>query len=251
MGLSVECGRPSTTSTAAQRFAYSGCKVSKWDFSCSEGQLANLKLSFDGIRESTTGTIVSPVYAAATAQPSIFSFADASSFLIGTGATTTTGGTGTAATGQTTLNGTAAVAHVVKGITLSGDTPVASARYGLGSSGFKREQLQNGFPILSGTLDAEFTNKTEFYDLFTTNASRSLQIDFTNYIGGVDAAGATGGTGANPYRLSFVLPFVKFKTGQVNLNGPDLLSEKVSFQAYDDGANPPIQVKLVTTDQAL
>jgi hypothetical protein len=251
MGLSVECGRPSTTSTAAQRFAYSGCKVQKWDFSCSEGQLANLKMTFDGIRESTTGTIVSPVYAAATAQPSIFSFADASTFLIGTGATTTTGGTGTAATGQTTLNGTAAVAHVVKGMTLSGDTPVASARYGLGSSGFKREQLQNGFPILSGTLDAEFTNKTEFYDLFTTNAFRSLQIDFTNYIGGVDAAGATGGTGTTPYRLSFVLPMVKFKTGQVSLNGPDLLTEKISFQAYDDGANPPIQVKLVSTDQAL
>lgn len=251
MSLSVECGRPSTTSTAAQRFGYSGCKVSKWDFSCTEGQLATLKMTFDGIRESTTGTIVSPVYAAATAQPGVFSFANASSFTIGTGAATTTGGTGTAATGQTTISGTSAITTVVKGITLSGDTPIASSRFGLGSAGFKRTQIQNGFPILSGTLDAEFTNKSEFYDLFTGNLAQSLQLDFTQYIQGVDAAGAPGGTGTNPFRLSFTLPYVKFKTGQVSLNGPDILTQKIGFQAYDDGANPPIQVKIVSSDSAL
>ena len=250
--LSLEMGRPSTTSTAAQRFGYSGCKITKWDFSCSEGQLAQLKLSFDGIRESTTGTIVSPVYAAATAQPLPFSFADASAFLLGTTATTTTAtGTGTGATGQCTITGTSSISHIVKGITISGETPVASARYGLGSSGFKAAQLQNGFPMITGTLDTEFTNLTEFYNKFNSNTTACLQLDFTHYNQGVDAAGATGGTGVNPFRMQLVFPMVKFKTAQVSLNGPDLLSEKVSFQAYDDGANPPMQVKIVTTDVAL
>ena len=252
MGLSLEAGRMSTSSTAAQRFAYSGCKISKWDFSCSEGQMAQVKFTFDGIRETTTGSLTSPVYAAATAQPMPFSFADASLFQLGTGATTTTAtGTGTGATGQTTMNGTANITTVIKGITISGETPVATTRYGLGSSGFKKEQLQNGIPIISGTLDAEFTNMTEFYNKFNTNATASLQLDFTHYNQGVDAAGATGGTGANPFRLSFIFPQVKFKTAQVSLNGPDLLSQKIGFQAYDDGANPVVQVKLVTSDVAL
>jgi len=252
MGLSFQMGRPSTSSTAAQRFDYAGCKINKWDFTCNEGAIAQLKLTLDGIRESTTGSITAPVYAASTAQPLPFSFADASLFVLGTGCTTTTAtGTGTGATGQTTVNGTSSIAHVVKGITISGDTPVATARYGLGSSGYKKEQLQNGIATITGTLDAEFTNMTEFYNKFNSNTTASMQLDFTHYNQGVDAAGATGGTGVNPFRLSFIFPQVRFKTGQVSLNGPDLLSEKVSFEAYDDGANPVMQVKLVTSDVAL
>lgn len=252
MSLSFQCGRPSTTSTAAQRFDYAGCKISKWDFSCSDGAIAQLKMTLDGISESTTGAaITQPVYAPATGQPMPFSFADADVFRIGTGATTTSG-----TTGQTTISGTADVTTVVKGITLSGETPMASSRYGLGSSGYKKNQIQNGIPMITGTLDAEFTNKTEFYDLFTSNSSRSLQIDFSHLNQGVAADGSTGtsasgGTGTNAYRMSFILPMVKFKTAQVSLNGPDILTQKISFQAYDDGANPPIQVLLVTSDQGL
>ena len=241
-----------TSSTAAQRFGYAGCKITKWDFSCSEGQYATLKLTVDGVRESTTGTITSPVYAASTAQPVPFSFADASAFLLGTTATTTTAtGTGTGATGQCTITGTVPITSIVKGITISGETPVASSRYGLGAVGYKASQLQNGFPVISGSLDCEFTNMTEFYNKFNANTTACLQLTFTHYNNGVDAAGATGGTGVNPFKMDFVFPMVKFKTAQVNLNGPDLLTQKVSFQAYDDGLNPPMQVKLVTSDAAL
>ncbi len=247
LGLSIECARMSTSATAAQRFAYSGCKIQKWDFSCSDGQIAQLKMTMDGIRETTTGTATTPVYAPSTGQPQPFSFADVSAFQLGTACSTTTG-----TTGQCSITGTSSITHVVKGITISGETPIASSRYGLGNAGYKKEQLMNGIATISGTLDAEFTNKSEFYDKFTSNSTASLLLSFTHTNQGVAADGGTGTAAtANPYRMEFLFPQVKFKTAQVNLNGADLLSEKVSFQAYDDGTNPVMQVKLVTSDQGL
>lgn len=258
-GLSLTCevGRPQAASPyTSNRFGYSGIKFGGWEFTCSDGNLAQLKLTADAMNCTTTGSIVAPVYAAAAYQSGIFSFADAYLFQVGTGSTAGTGstpGTGGSGTGSgnyTTLTGTANVSHVVKGFTLTGARPVAGDRYGFGSAGIKREQLQNGIPTISGTLDAEFTNRTEFYDLFATNATRSLQLDFAHGILGSGADGAAGATGTGAYRLSFVLPFVKFKADPVSINGADLVSESVSFEAYDDGTGIPMQVRLVSQDQA-
>jgi hypothetical protein len=259
-GLSLTCevGRPQAASPyTSNRFGYSGIKFGGWEFSCSDGQLAQLKLTADGMNCTTTGSITSPVYAASTYQSSIFSFADAYLFQIGTGTTAGTGstpgtgGTGTGTGNYTTLTGTANVSHVVKGFTLTSARPVASERYGFGSAGIKREQLQNGIPTITGTLDAEFTNRTEFYDLFSTNATRSLQLDFAHGINGSGADGSATTTGTGAYRLSFVFPFVKFKADPVSINGADLVSESISFEAYDDGTGIPMQVRLVSQDQAL
>jgi hypothetical protein len=258
-GLSLTCevGRPQAASPyTSNRFGYSGIKFGGWEFTCSDGNLAQLKLSTDAMNCTVTGSIVSPIYAAAAYQSSIFSFADAYLFQIGTGAlagtgsTPGTGGTGTGTGNYTTLTGTANVSHVVKGFTLTAARPVASERYGFGSAGIKREQLQNGIPTITGTLDAEFTNRTEFYDLFSSNATRSLQLDFAHGINGSGADGAAGATGTGAYRLSFVMPFVKFKADPVSINGPDLVAESVSFEAYDDGTGIPVQVRLVSQDQA-
>jgi hypothetical protein len=258
LSLTAEVGRPQVASPyTSNRFGYSGIKFGGWEFNCADGALAQLKLTVDGMNCTTTGTIVSPVFAAAAYQSGIFSFADAyaGSFLIGTGATAGTGstpgtgGTGTGSGNYTTLTGTAAVTHVVKGFTLTSARPIASERYGFGSAGIKREQVENGIPTLTGTLDAEFTNRTEFYDLFSTNATRSLQLDFAHGISGSGADGAAGSTGTGAYRLSFVLPFVKFKADPLSVSGPDLIPESISFEAYDDGSGIPLQVRLVSQDQ--
>jgi hypothetical protein len=257
LSLTTEVGRPQAASPyTSNRFGYSGIKFAGFEFTCSDGALAQLKLTADGMNCTTSGTIVQPVFAAAAYQSGIFSFADAYLFQIGTGtqagtgATPGTGGTGTGTGNYTTLTGTANVAHVVKGFTLTAARPIASERYGFGSAGIKREQLESGIPTLTGTLDAEFTNRTEFYDLFSSNATRSLQLDFAHGISGSGADGAAGSTGTGAYRLSFVLPFVKFKADPLSVGGPDLIPESISFEAYDDGGGVPVQVRLVSQDQA-
>lgn len=246
LSFTAQAGNPEASGAFTPRpFTYRGCKVSQWDFSCNDGQLAQLKLTIDGWREDTATALVSPAYAGSGYQPGIFSFADVSTF--------TLGGTASTSAGTTTVSGGTAVTTVCKGITLTGQTPLAGDRFGLGNAGTKREQLQNGIPTITGTLAAEFTSRAEIYDLFTANTTSCLQIDFTHYLAGVDAAGATGGTGTNPYRLSIILPAIKFKMADIKLNGPDILQQDVQFEAYDDGSgtNPPIQVRLVGQDQVI
>jgi hypothetical protein len=263
LSLTAEVGRPQIASPYTSiRFGYSGIKFSGWELTCSDGALAQLKLTADGMNCTTTGSVTQPVYAAAAYQASIFSFVDAyaGGFLIGTGTQAGTGslpgtgGTGTGTGNYTTLTGTASVSHVVKGFTLTAARPVASERYGFGNAGIKREQLENGIPTITGTLDAEFTNRTEFYDLFSTNATRSLQLDFAHGINGSGADGAAGSTGTGAYRLSLVMPFVKFKTDPLAVGGPDLIPESIGFECYDDGSGQaggsPLQIRLVSQDQA-
>lgn len=244
LSFTAQAGNPEASGAFTSRpFTYRGCKISQWDFSCNDGQLAQLKCTIDGWRENTATSLVSPAYAGTSYQAGTFSFADVSTF--------TAGGTASTSAGLTSVAGGTSVATICKGITLTGQTPLASDRFGLGNAGTKREQIQNGIPTITGSLAAEFTSRAEFYDLFVANSTFPLQLDFTHYLAGVDAAGATGGTGANPYRLSFILPAVKLKMADIKLNGPDILQQDLQFEAYDDGSgtNPVIQVRLVSQDQ--
>lgn len=247
LSATIQIGRPPTTSPYTPLpFTYSQCKVASFEFTCSDGALAQLKFTVDGRTEATGTALVAPAYAASAYQAGIFSFAD-----VGTGAGFALGTAAATGTGGMTLSGSASVASVVKGITFTGTFPLAGERFGFGNAGRKREQLQNGIPTITGSLDAEFTNRTEFYDLFQSNTTSALQIRFSHYLNGVDAAGATGGTGVNPYLLQFTLPALKFKTGAVNVSGPDLLPQAISFESYDDGAGNVFEVKLVSQDQAV
>jgi hypothetical protein len=234
ISFTTQIGSPQTDGTV-RAFTYRGVKCLGWEFTCSDGQIAQLKLNIDAWRENTATGLVAPVYAGSSYQSTPFSFADASVF--------TLGGTATTTTNVTSVAGGTPLTTVCKGITLTGTTPLANERYGLGNAGTKKEQIENGIPTITGTLDAEFTSRTEIYDLFVANTTTVLQLDFAHGDAGT----------SNPYRLSFILPAVKFKTAQINLNSADILTQSISFEAYDDGSgsNPPIQVQLVSQDQVI
>src|SRR6266536_838697 len=86
LSLTAEVGRPQTASPyTSQAFRYSGVKFAGWEFTCSDGALAQLKLTADAWTATTTASLTQPVYAAAAYQSGIFSFADAYLFQIGTG----------------------------------------------------------------------------------------------------------------------------------------------------------------------
>jgi hypothetical protein len=104
-----------------------------------------------------------------------------------------------------------------------------------------QEPIENGIPTVTATLDGEFTNRTEFYDLMKANTTTAFQCDFQHGDAG----------GANAFLTSFIFPAVKIKTGNVNVGGPDVLGQQITIEAYDDGTNPVCQVKLVSTDSTL
>ncbi|HJU00260.1 MAG TPA: phage tail tube protein [Actinomycetes bacterium] len=229
LAFTAQVGRPQTDGTV-KAHTFRGCKIPSWTFSCSQDELAMFAPTIDGWQESLVTGLATASYPSA-AEP--FSFMDASTF--------TLGGTPSTASGETSISGGSAVTTVVTGFSLTGSTPMAVDRRGFGNQGVKREQIENAIPTITGTLTGEYTAQSEFYALYDSGATTALQLDF--------AKGDAGGS--NPFRLSFILPAVKITNAPVNASGPDILGQSIEFEAGSDGTNPVIQVKLVSTDQAL
>jgi hypothetical protein len=237
--LTVQVGRPQISGVTVQPFTYTGVKCTDFEFSCNDNQIAQMKLTYDGQTELTSTSLAAASYPTPNG---LFSFADAKNFKLG--------GTPTTASGETTIASGVAVTSRVTGITLTGSTPMKVDRYGLGNGGLKGEPIENAIPTITGTLTTEFFSRAEFYDVFRANTTQPMQLDFSHF----DAAGNDAGgvaAGPNPYLLSFILPSVRFKTAAVNIGGPDVIPQSVGFQAYDNGTDPVIQVKIVSKDALL
>jgi hypothetical protein len=238
--LTLQVGRPQISAVTVQPFTYTGVKITQWDFSVSDNQIAQLKLTFDGQTELTSTGLAAASYATPNG---LFSFANATVM--------TLGGTATTSAGVTTVAGGSALGSRVTGITLTGATPMKVDRYGLGNAGLKGEPIENAIPTITGTLATEFFSRTELYDVFKANTTQPLQLDFTKFdSAGNDANGVA--AGPNPYRLSFILPAVRFKSAAVNVTSPDVIPQSIGFQAYDDGtSNPVIQVRIISKEQTI
>jgi hypothetical protein len=239
--LTVQVGRPQISGITVQPASYVGVKLTDWEFSCSDNQIAQLKVTADG----QTELVGTPALAAASypTPNGLFSFANATTF--------TLGGTATTTAGVTSVASGVAPSSRVNGITIAGSTPMKVDRYGLGNAGLKGEPIENAIPTITGTLSTEFFSRAEFYDVFRANTVQPFQLDFTKFDSlGNDANGVA--AGPNPYRLSFIMPATRFKTAAVNIGGPDVIPQSVGFQCYDDGTtNPVIQVRIVSKEQTI
>ena len=238
--MTVQVGRPQISGVTVQPFTYTGVKVTDWEFSCNDNQIAQLKVTCDGRNESTATGLAAASYPTPNG---LFSFANASIMTIG--------GTASTSAGETTIAGGSTLGSLVNGVDIISSTPMKVDRYGLGNAGLKGEPIENAIPTITGTLTTEFYSRTELYDVFKGFGTTPMQIDFTKFDpAGNDANGVA--SGPNPYRLSFIFPSVRFKTAAVNINSPDVLPQSIGFQAYDDGSgtNPVIQVKLVSKESS-
>jgi hypothetical protein len=236
----LQVGRPQISGPTVQPFTYTGVKVTQWEFSCSDNKIAELKVTCDGQTELTSVALAAASYPTPNG---LFAFSDASVMTIG--------GTASTTSGETSIASGVALGSRVNGITIIGNTPMKVDRYGLGNAGLKGEPIENAIPTITGTLSTEFFSRTELYDVFKSAATTALQIDFTKFdAAGNDANGVA--SGPNPYRLSFIMPAVKFKVADAKIGGPDVIPQQVQFQAYDDGSgsNPVIQVKLVSKESS-
>lgn len=228
LSLTGQVGRPQTDATV-RAYTWRGIKIPTWEFSCADQGLAQLKLTVDAWQEDTATALAVASYPSAAEN---FAFQHATNLKIG--------GTPTTAAGETTVAGGTTVSTVATSVTLTGSTPMATARRGLGNAGVKKEQIENAIPALTGTLAGEFTTRAEFYDVFKSGATTTLQLDFSKGDAG----------GGNPFLLSFIYPACKIRAASVHVDGPDILGQDITFQAYSDGTNPVIQVKLVEIAQS-
>jgi hypothetical protein len=108
LGLTVQTGVVQPDATV-RPFTWSGVKVSQWDFSVNDGQLAQLKLTCDAWNLDTAAALATASY---TANQGVFSFKDATLMKIG--------GTASTAAGKTTITSGVTVGTTIRGMTLTG-----------------------------------------------------------------------------------------------------------------------------------
>jgi hypothetical protein len=232
LGLTLQIGRPQTDGTV-KPFTYPGAKPTGWTIAVSDQANATLSVDFDAKDEVTSTGLAAASYVAAA---NVFNFSQVSAFKIG--------GTASTTTGVVSIASGVSVASICRSFSVTGTRPVAAQRFGLGNAGAKSEQIENGFTTITGSLGAEFTSQAEFYDLFKTQAANTagtpLQLTFTG-------AAISGGN----YSFDIILPAVKFKLVDPDVNGPDLVTQTVDFETYDDGTNNPIQITIISTDTAI
>ena len=226
--LTIQVGRPEPGTGTVRPFAYTGCKVTQWEMTLQDGDHLKLSVTLDGRDEDTTTGLASASYASGA---ELYNFSHASLKLGGTPAT---------ASGKTSITGGVAVAAVVNQIQLKGESPMAVDRYGVGNAGLKAEQLENDYPTVTGSLDAEFA-KTELYDVY--KAYNALALELVLEFGEADTG--------QPFHLSFLAPAVKFKESGPSVDGPGLVKASVDFEVYDNGVDPAYQFRYISTDTAL
>ena len=228
LGLTCQVGVPQIDGTV-KPFTYPGCKVADWEFSSAQEDLLKFALSLDAMDELVT----SPALAA-------FSPPVPSELFNHTQCVIKLGGTASTATGVVSIAGGTPLATLVRSLSVKGTTPLANRRFG--TSATKKEQIQNGYSAGIVTLDAEFATQAEIYDVYRAQTTVPLQITFTG-----TQIGVTGSFNS----IDFVFAATKIKKSDPSLNGVDLSNQPVELEVFDDAANNPLQITIISTDTTL
>jgi Phage tail tube protein len=233
LGLSIQVGRPDITGTV-NTFSYAGCKVTDWTIDLSEGAIGKLQANIDGISQSTATSYSAPSFI----QSNPLHFAQGA---LKVGGTASLAGGVTSISGGTTTSGST-YAAAVKQVQIKSTTPVNVNRHTLGSL-LKKEQLPNNMRVISGTLDLEFANLTDYYtyQAAATEGSFALELTLTG--------GAIASSGSNA-TLDIVIPQCFADDVPINVEGPDTLHQKVAFTAMSDASTTPIQFTYISADSA-
>jgi hypothetical protein len=211
LGLTIQMGRPNTGGTV-DPFAYLGMKATSWELSNTVDEILMLKTTWDGSAEDTSTALAS---ASAPAE---------SENLYWTGGSVTVGGTELS----------------LKDVSFTGDNGMKTDRHFIRSGATtKKEQLAASLVQLGGALTAEYEGLTN-YNKFVNGTISTIVGTW---------AGSLIETGQN-YKVVVTAQNCRFDGDTPNVNGQDVLEQKLPFKILDDGTNPPILIDYYTTDAA-
>ena len=198
-----------------QQFTHVGSKILAVEFSISVDQLLLATFTTDGRQENTSTA------AAAATYPSNkpFHFGQVAALTLAGGA----------------------VAKVTDA-TIRIERPQRTDGFYLGSAGLKSEPTENDFPLISGSITAEFdsANKTALYDTFAADTAAALFLNFE---------GATI-SGAFKEGIGFSLPAIHLTGETPKVGGPGAVTMTVPFEGAWDGTNADMAVTYMSVDTA-
>lgn len=111
----------------------------------------------------------------------------------------------------------------------------------MGNQGLRSQGVINDWAQISGTIQADYLDKTVFADRFASNTSTSMVLEF---VGPIIAS-----TFAETFRIK--MPMVFFDGATPTVEGPDVVSGSFPFVAQFDLTNPAVSIEYMSTDTAL
>ena len=234
LSMTIQKGIPETAGPGTiQTFSYAGCKITDWTVSVQRDGLAKLSLNNDAMNEDTSQSYAAPSFVAAN----VLSFNE------GAVVTTQAGGSVQTSASVTTITGSAAPTALISAITIKGQNGLDTKRYTIGTMK-KAEQFSNAFRKMTGTIDMEFANLTDYYATFNNAGAEStyaLQFTLTGPVIG----------GALHSYAKFIIPAVYFDAAPVVTEGPGVYNVKTTYTILDDGKNNPIEIDYQSLDTAV
>lgn len=113
-------------------------------------------------------------------------------------------------------------------------------RFGLGQQ-YRREPLTSGEWALTGEMDVEFENSTD-YEAFINGTELPLNVNFT-----ADEEIETG----VPFEIDFDFPAIVFSGDTPVVGGEGLIRQPLPYEVVDNGTDAPLTVVQHTSDTSL
>lgn len=237
--MTWQFGFPETTPAGVVRpITVRGCKITQWELSCQQNDLAKLRISLDGWAETTATALAAASYPTGTG-------ATANDPFRFNGFSAKIGGTPSVGSGLVSVAGGTEIAGC-RGVSIKGVLPLRTDGFYSGGGGVKQEQIMagGGFMEYTADPDVEFRDRTQLYDVLAAYTTVALEFTWTGFI---DIGSGNFG------KLSVIFPFAKLVTSGINVSGPGALDNKSAIRAFGDpaGTLPAVQIEYVSADTAL
>lgn len=210
--FTCQVGRTMVGTETATPFTYSGGKVTSWELSNSVDGILTLALNMDFATEAYSGAGALSLQAASyPASAELFTF---------TGGTIQIAGT---------------EVHV-KDISIKGDNGLDTERYFLRSSTKKKEPLEKDQRKYEFDLTLDYLDTTQYARVASATAAgavATLSATWTSPGGQIVAVSATA---------------ARFDAGTPQVEGADLLEQKLSGMLLDTGSGSPVTIAYTTSD---
>lgn len=201
----------------ARPYTMLGAQVTSVEFSCETGGGLTASWSVVGRDLSEAQTLAAPSYPTCNE----FHFAQ-SSLKLGT-------------------FGAEAVVDGVTSVSVSVERPRHAGGPYMGNQGLRSQGVINDWANISGTIQADFLDKTVFADRFASDAPTSLVWEFVGPL--------IAGTFFETFRIR--LPMVFFNGDTPQVDGPAEVKGAFPFVAQFDGTNAAVSVEVISTDLSL
>jgi hypothetical protein len=214
--FTMQGGVPDLAGTV-RPYTFLGSKITAMEFSCGINEPLTVTVDVDCRQVVESETLAAPSFL----ETDIFHFAQ-SAVLLGT------------------YDAEAQVDGIRK-MTLRIERPSRMDRFYHGNAGLKSEPVGNNWVAISGTIEADYLDKTVFADRFASDASTALIWRFT------------GPSIEAPYNELFELrvPMIFFDGDTPVVQGPDVVSGSFPWVAANDLDNVAVTGRIITSDATL